>query len=231
MTHTALEMIEPKVFKKESNNILFGVLTFSFLFFPVVLHAVLGIAFSPVLSNSMKPGMSAGDLLITKEVPASLLKVGDVVVLRNGISYDLFSHRIVSIKLVGQDMEIVTKGDANPAADAGVAKVNPREMIPRAITHTPWAGRPIVYFSNHKGSLIGGFLLLTGLAFGLLRFLARRSLSDEAGKKKDHIPASGEVATFQSLQAQKSKKKDKKSKPAKNQKKAKSDKKKKKSKK
>ncbi len=211
-------MIEPKVSKKESNNILFGVVTFLALFLPVVLHAVLGIAFSPVLSNSMKPGMSAGDLLITKEVPAKQLKVGDIVILRNGVSYDLFSHRIVSIKLNGSEMDIVTKGDANPVADAGIAKVNPRAMIPKAITRAPWLGRPIVYFSNHKGNLIGGFLLIVGLAFGLLRFLARRSLKAEARKIDElqmdepfqlestithQIPASAEVANFEVVQAEK----------------------------
>jgi len=177
-------MIEPKVFKKESKNILFGALTFALLFVPVLLHSVLGIAFSPVLSNSMKPIMSAGDLLVTKEIPAAQLKVGDVVVLHNGASYALFSHRIISIKRVGQEMDIVTKGDANPVPDAGISKVDPREMVPRGISHAPWLGRPIVYFSNHKGSLIEEFLLIIGLSFGLLRFLARRANSIEVGKKE-----------------------------------------------
>jgi signal peptidase len=230
MTIQALHTIEPKVSKKESNNILFGVMTFLALFLPVVLHSALGIAFSPVLSNSMKPGMGAGDLLITKEVPASTLKVGDIVILRNGVSYDLFSHRIASIKLVGQEMQIVTKGDANPVADAGIAKVNPRAMIPKGITRAPWLGRPIVYFSNHKANLIGGFLLIVGLAFGLLRFLARRSLKAEARKIDElqmdepfqleqpitnYIPASAEVANFEALLAEKQAEKKAKKKPSK----------------
>ncbi len=217
MTIQAFRSIEPQVSKKESNNLLFGAMTFLALFLPVMLHSALGIAFSPVLSNSMKPGMSAGDLLITKEAPAGSLKVGDIVILRNGVSYDLFSHRIISIKRVGQEMEIVTKGDANPTSDAGVAKVNPKAMIPKGITRAPWLGRPIVYFSNHKGNLIGGFLLIVGLAFGLLRFLARRSLKAEARMIDElqideeiqleptithHIPASAEVAAFQALLAQ-----------------------------
>ena len=234
MTIQALHIIEPKLSKKESNNILFGVVTFLALFLPVVLHSALGISLSPVLSNSMKPGMSAGDLLVTKETPAGSLKVGDIVILRNGVSYDLFSHRIISIKLVGQEMDIVTKGDANPVADAGIAKVNPRAMIPKGITRAPWLGRPIVYFSNHKANLIGGFLLIVGIAFGLLRFLARRSLKAEARKIDElqidepfqleqtithQIPASAEVANFEVLlavkQAEKKAKKKAKKKAAK----------------
>lgn len=210
MSEHLIAIAKPKLAKKGSGNLIFGSFTFAALFIPVLLHSVLGIAFSPVLSNSMAPGFRAGDLLITKEGPASSLKVGEVVVIRNGTDYQLFSHRIVAVGKSAGEMAITTKGDANPTIDAGIAKVNPLASIPHKIADVPFLGRPIVYFSQHKITIMGGFLFLLGAFLLILRLVAKKGTSTPATIVLNEVPTpvipqSLEVSAFEEKRKKKSK--------------------------
>ena len=155
-------------------RVAFGLSVFLILFVPVMMHSVLNIALSPVLSGSMRPAFNPGDLLITKEVPATELHVGDVVVLRNGNDYSLFSHRVVGINRTGSKIFITTRGDANPTTDMGKVEIYMNQTVPKGIGHIPWLGRVIVYFTNHKVSAIGDMLILLAAGYGLMRILTTR---------------------------------------------------------
>lgn len=72
-----------------------------------------GVGFAVVLSGSMEPEMSTGDLIVVCE--DNDYKVSDVVVYQNG--YSLIVHRIVGI----DGDEVVTKGDANNINDAAIS--------------------------------------------------------------------------------------------------------------
>ncbi len=163
----------------------FGLSVFLILFVPVILHSVLNIALSPVLSGSMRPVFNPGDLLITKEIPATQLHVGDVVVLRNGVDYSLFSHRVIKITRKDNKMFLTTRGDANPEADFGQVEINLGQNVPKGIGHIPWIGRIIVYFSDHKASLIADILILLAAGYGLMRVLTPR-------KKREATTAEGQ---------------------------------------
>jgi signal peptidase len=214
-------MTMPKPQKKSSSNFVFGALTFAALFIPVLLHSVLGIAFSPVLSNSMAPGFRAGDLLITKEGPARSLKVGQVVVLRNGTEYQLFSHRIIALAQSADAIAITTKGDANPTPDTGIAKVNLLASIPHEVAHVPFLGRPIVFFSQHKFSIVSGFLLFLAALLLILRLIARKGSTAPITTVLNQVPTpvippSLEVTAFEAEKKKKKKaEKEKKSKTVK----------------
>lgn len=69
-----------------------------------------------VLTGSMETEINVGDVVVTKEVPASKLKVGDVVAFKK--SNLVTTHRIVEIEN-GQDgkREFSTKGDNNNVVD------------------------------------------------------------------------------------------------------------------
>lgn len=79
------------------------------LVFKVELPKVLGFGQVIVISGSMEPSISAGDMLIIKN--QSAYQIGDVVTYQWGNS--LCTHRIVEID--GNTM--ITKGDANNVAD------------------------------------------------------------------------------------------------------------------
>ena len=66
-----------------------------------------------VLSGSMRPTLSPGDLAITQGVPLSSLRVGDVVVFTPPNETQAVIHRIAS----REGDVITTKGDANNVAD------------------------------------------------------------------------------------------------------------------
>ena len=66
-----------------------------------------------VLSGSMRPTVSPGDLAITQGVPIGSLRVGDVVVFTPPTETQSLLHRIAS-----RDGDVITtKGDANSVAD------------------------------------------------------------------------------------------------------------------
>jgi len=67
-----------------------------------------------VLSGSMRPTLSPGDLAITQGVPVTSLRVGDVIVFTPPTETQAVIHRITSLN---GDV-ITTKGDANRVGDA-----------------------------------------------------------------------------------------------------------------
>ena len=79
-----------------------------------ILVFVANLHFQTVTSGSMRPTVSPGDMAITEAVPASSLRVGDVIVFfPPGNSTEPVMHRIVSL---GNGV-ITTRGDANNVDD------------------------------------------------------------------------------------------------------------------
>lgn len=66
-----------------------------------------------VVSGSMRPTVSPGDLAVTQGVPTGSLRVGDVIVFTPPTEAQPVLHRIVS----RQGDVVTTKGDANGVAD------------------------------------------------------------------------------------------------------------------
>lgn len=110
-----------------------------------------------VLSGSMEPAISAGDLVVVQRIAPLDARIGDVVGFadpaRDGRTT---THRVAGVRRDGDELEFVTKGDANNATetwrvatDGELGRVGYR--IP-AVGHVAvWVGRPL------------GFLLLVAL--------------------------------------------------------------------
>jgi signal peptidase I len=133
------------------------------LFSPVVLQSLFGTGLSPVLSNSMSPAFSAGDLLITVPVAADQIAPGDVIVVRDDQSYVTFAHRVLKRDKIGSTLKLITQGDANPAADEKPVVVDPAVTLPKVSQRVPFVGAPLVFFGTSLGRTISiGFLVLAG---------------------------------------------------------------------
>src|SRR5437762_10664042 len=67
-----------------------------------------------VMSGSMEPNIHVGDVVFDRTVAPLSAHVGDVVTFRDPQNQSrLLTHRIRSMKLVGANVKIVTRGDAN----------------------------------------------------------------------------------------------------------------------
>jgi signal peptidase I len=69
-----------------------------------------------VTSNSMKPIIQIGDLIVAEVVPTGVIKQGDIIIIRR--VDDFLTHRVISITKDGW----LTKGDNNVVMDPIVKK-------------------------------------------------------------------------------------------------------------
>ena len=112
----------------------------------------LGFGMSVVLSGSMEPELSVGDMIIV--VPSDAYAIGDVVVFQSGRTAVV--HRIIGI----EGEEVITQGDANNAPDDPISLSAVRGKV---VFTVPFVG----YLVNLIKTPLGTILLL-GLAIFFL---------------------------------------------------------------
>jgi signal peptidase len=83
---------------------------------------------------SMQPALVVGDIVITREVQANQVQVGDIIRYRQGDTFII--HRVVDVNRQGGST-FITKGDANNAQDA---PVSPGELEGKVILIIPKLG-------------------------------------------------------------------------------------------
>ncbi len=134
---------------------------------------VFGFAVAQVVSGSMEPQISIGDMIVTRA--AEEYAVGDVIMFRDGDG-TYTTHRIIAL---GEDTYI-TQGDANSAADDPVAR---GDVVGKVVAVAENAGKVI-------GFLRDPLVLFAVLGVGALIWLATELLpgrgKDEQTEKGDH---------------------------------------------
>ena len=117
-------------------SVLGGLLVAGLLVAGAVIVNLEHLKLQPVLSGSMRPGVQPGDLAIVRPVPTDRLRAGEVIAyLPPGQSTPVL-HRIISVTPAG----IVTKGDANSAADPW-GRVKPQSpTVARLVAVVPKVG-------------------------------------------------------------------------------------------
>lgn len=103
-----------------------------------------------VLSDSMMSVISAGDLVITKEVDTEELKEGDVIAFREGKS--VITHRIVSVIEDAGARRFVTRGDNNNANDPVLVKAESVEG--RQVLIVPSLGNAALFLQTPVGMTV-----------------------------------------------------------------------------
>ena len=126
-----------------------------------------GVGSAVVLSGSMEPAISVGDLLIISRQDA--YQVGDIVVYQSGRI--AVTHRIVSIS----EDEVITRGDANNAEDDPIP---PEHITGEVVLIIPCVG----YLVN-----IIKTPLVTLAIIALAVFLMERSFRAEKEKDKQRL--------------------------------------------
>lgn len=113
-----------------------------------------------VLSGSMEPAISPGDVVIVQDTTVSAVGVGDVVTFGTG-SETPTTHRVVDVVEQDGQTTLRTKGDANEDPDAGV--VTAEQLRGEVILVLPLIG----YVVQFGGTLVGQVVLI-GLPLVLL---------------------------------------------------------------
>ncbi|WP_435332574.1 signal peptidase I [Haloarchaeobius sp. TZWWS8] len=115
-----------------------------------------------VLTGSMEPAISPGDVVVVAKVSPAAVEVGDVIIFnREGRSVPT-THRVIEIvETQSGERGFRTKGDANEDADSGV--VTPAAFIGKISMTLPYVGY-VVEFANSTT----GFIALVLLPFALL---------------------------------------------------------------
>ena len=111
--------------------------------------------------TSMEPAIAMGSAIVVAPVPASDLKVGDVVSLRAGEDRALFTHRVVEVIDAPDGRYVQTKGDANERPDP--TPIHESAIEGRVELTIPLAGYLIALLS-----IPTGVLFLVGVAATLL---------------------------------------------------------------
>ena len=116
-----------------------------------------------VISGSMEPEYSVGDLIYVKKVNTKDIKVGMPITFVLNEDLVVATHRVVEID--AENQHFYTKGDANNTQDGGF--VTPGEIIGVPVFHVPLLGYVFDYVQHPPGIyiIVGSVLLLVILSF------------------------------------------------------------------
>ena len=135
---------------------------------------LLGYQVYTVISGSMEPAYSVGDLLYVKPVDVNTIQVGDAITFVLNEDLVVATHRVVSVDREKQ--KFYTKGDANDVEDSEPVHFKNVIGVPRFAI--PKLGYVPTFVQNPPGTYI---TLAVGAILILLVFLP-----DKLEKKKDH---------------------------------------------
>lgn len=171
----------PKKVKKVW-DIVTSVLVVLVVLFAVFLMGsrLVGLQVFNVISGSMEPTYSVGDLLYVKTVDPDSVKVGDPITFVLNEDLVVATHRVVAIDK--ENRQFSTKGDANETEDAAPVHFNNLVGVP--VFSIPLLGYVSAYIQSPPGMYVAiaiGVILLA--AVFLPDILAKKTKKEEVEAK------------------------------------------------
>jgi signal peptidase I len=156
------------------SKVTVGLLSGSAVAFAVAYAALLVGGYKPVAvySGSMRPTIPVGGLAVDRPVPASDVRVGDVITFNDPyVKGRLVTHRVAEIVHTPNGLAYRTKGDANPARDPWAIRLTGE--VGRVSFSVPVAG--YILFYAHTREVRTVLILLAGalLLLNVLRWIWR----------------------------------------------------------
>ena len=151
----------------------------------LVLLRVTGYQVFNVVSGSMEPTYSVGDLLYVKSVDPDAVKVGDPITFVLNENLVVATHRVVRID--AENRHFYTKGDANETADA--APVHFNNLIGIPTISIPKLGYVSDFVQHPPGTYIavGAGLMLLAALFLPEMLQGKKAAQQEKQNKKEEI--------------------------------------------
>ena len=134
---------------------------------------LVGLQVFNVISGSMEPTYSVGDLLYVKTVDPDSVKVGDPITFVLNEDLVVATHRVVAVDSANR--QFITKGDANETEDANPVHFNNLVGVP--VFAIPLLGYVSAYIQNPPGMYVA-------ITLGVI-LLAAVFLPDMLTKKKE----------------------------------------------
>ena len=162
--------------------ILFAFIVMIILFLLVSVLPITGnYKFYIVQSGSMEPAISTGGLIVVK--PVDEYKIGDVISFgKNSKIKDPTTHRIHDIKIVGDNISYITKGDANNASDQ--TEVKKENIIGKVLFDISYFGYVVSFVKRPIGFLLVVMLPVLAVVIDELRKIFKE-LKKQKSEKQD----------------------------------------------
>ena len=132
---------------------------------------LLALGYQPriVYSGSMRPTLGVGSLAVDRVVPASSVRVGDVITFNDPyVKGRLVTHRVAKIVHTDHGLAYRTKGDANATRDPWAIQLN--DKVGSVAFDVPVAGYVLWYAHTRE---IRALLLIVFAGFVLVAALRR----------------------------------------------------------
>lgn len=124
----------------------------------------LGLKPMVVKSGSMEPTIATGSMVLTRTIPASAIRVGDVVSVKRP-DRTTVTHRVVTVTHNGTTATLVLKGDANTDPDPAPVMVS---SAGRLVATLPVLGRVGAFLSSARGGFVLGWVV-AGVMLSVVR--------------------------------------------------------------
>jgi signal peptidase len=97
-------------------------------------------------SDSMRPAISAGDVVVDGSVIAADLRRGQIASIPDpGSGGRLITHRVISTTRAGAKVTVITRGDANDASERWVLPAG--QSVKKVVARIPWVGHVMVWLA------------------------------------------------------------------------------------
>ena len=142
---------------------------------------LVGLRVFNVISGSMEPTYSVGDLIYVKEVDPDSVKVGDPITFVLNEDLAVATHRVVAVD--GENRQFTTKGDANENEDA--APVHFNNLIGVPVFAIPLLGYVSAYIQSPPGMYVAiGFGVILLVVVFLPDLLGKKAKKEEEEESK-----------------------------------------------
>lgn len=166
-----------------------GLLLLIAIVIPFVIYAVPGVVGAEgsyvVLSGSMEPSISTGDVIVVDGVDPASIEERDVITYLRADAETPTTHRVVGITEQGDELAFVTQGDANDEPDA--SPVPASQVMGQVIFTIPYIGYVIEFVNTPMGFvalvIVPFVLLLLSEMYSMLAGRNSEATEVESGEK------------------------------------------------
>jgi signal peptidase len=104
-----------------------------------------------VLTGSMRPGIQPGDMVVDQPIPASDIRVGDIVTFQDPHENRTITHRVRRIEISDGQARVITRGDANDTVEKW--QIPATGKVGRVEYMVPKIGFPVTWSHTRNGRL------------------------------------------------------------------------------